>query len=467
MKKIKLSRLFFFLFLIVFVILIITFGYFNFSNNMDDLDLSCPDCNIILFNLDLLRADQVGLINQGISATPNIDSFFSDGIIFTDASSVSGVSYANCVSVLTSTETFLNEHEASGSFLEEEGLMLIDRVPNIASVFDSHYSIFYGNSACGEESGLDGDFNESIFYGKEFDLQIESFLKSLSNVSEPFLIFLRTNVLHYPYGIVNNKTIFQEFYQNYDYEDYQTDYDYIIFEYQFPLRGRFVQVLDGPFNVSQDYEIIYELEVYGNKTFMNFSSYKEIQQNYFNQVRYADYLMKSFFDFYETNLANNTIFVFYSNHGDGLYQKGMPSHGPPIQQIIHVPFMMKHPKIDKLIEIKEPVTIVDILPTLADFLGIEINHLISGFSLNELIQNKENKREYIFAKFTPYEVIREDAWKLILTSRDNRLFNLDNDFNEINNVYEDNDKIAHRLESELFNYKKEMIDEFEKEYGEN
>ena len=41
-----------------------------------EADLSCPDCNVIFLNIDLLRADFVGLTEPMAKNTPNIDKFF-------------------------------------------------------------------------------------------------------------------------------------------------------------------------------------------------------------------------------------------------------------------------------------------------------------------------------------------------------------------------------------------------------
>ena len=44
---------------------------------LDIKSLSCEGCNLLLLNIELLRADYVGLLNsENISNTPNIDNFF-------------------------------------------------------------------------------------------------------------------------------------------------------------------------------------------------------------------------------------------------------------------------------------------------------------------------------------------------------------------------------------------------------
>ena len=62
-------------------------------NKPSEGKLYCPKCNIILLNIDLLRADYVGLINPSQDLTPNIDQYYNNAIQFTNAISASGATY--------------------------------------------------------------------------------------------------------------------------------------------------------------------------------------------------------------------------------------------------------------------------------------------------------------------------------------------------------------------------------------
>jgi len=86
-------------------------------------DLSCPDCNVIFLNIELLRADYIGLISNehGDNITPNIDKFFEDGIIFEDASAPAGSTQMSNIEVLTNTDPMIikgiiNFYKDKGSF---------------------------------------------------------------------------------------------------------------------------------------------------------------------------------------------------------------------------------------------------------------------------------------------------------------------------------------------------------------
>ena len=68
--------------------------------------LSCRDCDVVFLNIDLLRADFVGLLNDQIAETPNIDRFFKDSILFTDVSASSGVTAISNTATLMGRDGF-------------------------------------------------------------------------------------------------------------------------------------------------------------------------------------------------------------------------------------------------------------------------------------------------------------------------------------------------------------------------
>ncbi len=92
------------LFIIILSILILLLSGCSTQNK---LDLSCDNCNVIFFNVELLRADHVGLINnEYVNTTPNIDKFFAHSIIFDDVTSPVGETTISNIATLTNTDAF-------------------------------------------------------------------------------------------------------------------------------------------------------------------------------------------------------------------------------------------------------------------------------------------------------------------------------------------------------------------------
>lgn len=79
-------------------------------------------------------------------------------------------------------------------------------------------------------------------------------------------------------------------------------------------------------------------------------------------------------------IANNTIFVFTSDHGDMLYSHGNVKKQQPWDESLLVPFVLRYPeklgKEQKVLEM--PINTPDILPTLLGLSGVEIPETIEG-----------------------------------------------------------------------------------------
>ena len=86
----------------------------------------------------------------------------------------------------------------------------------------------------------------------------------------------------------------------------------------------------------------------------------------------------------ETGLAENTIVVFTSDHGDMLYSHGQIKKQQPWEESVRVPFLLRVPALHdsqgKTLDV--PLNTPDILPTLLSLAGIEIPDSIQGDDLS-------------------------------------------------------------------------------------
>jgi len=82
----------------------------------------------------------------------------------------------------------------------------------------------------------------------------------------------------------------------------------------------------------------------------------------------------------ESNLENDTILVFTSDHGDMLYSQGGQKKQQPWDESIMVPFLLRYPaKLGRKGKtIDTPINTQDIMPTLLALSGIEIPHTVEG-----------------------------------------------------------------------------------------
>jgi len=125
----------------------------------------------------------------------------------------------------------------------------------------------------------------------------------------------------------------------------------------------------------------------------------------------------------ETGTAENTIFVFTSDHGEMLGSQRQPPKRKqrPWDESIRVPFLLCYPAISshKGRSVKAPINTPDILPTLLSLAGIEVPETIEGEDLSRFILNKklDEDRAALFMNVSPFDSPDRQAFRGIRTSR--------------------------------------------------
>lgn len=176
----------------------------------------------------------------------------------------------------------------------------------------------------------------------------------------------------------------------------------------------------------------------------------------------------------ELKLAENTLVVFVSDHGEMLGAHGMRGKFNFYEESVRVPFLIRYPgKIKPAQTLSTPVSVLNIYPTVLDYAGLR-NIPTDGYSLKGLMEGTE-KPKYDFAvsewtwknKNVPSIMIRTENWKLMTTHRTGgknveALFDLKNDPYELNNLLGSNPErfkykeTAEELRSKLVGYLKDV-----------
>ncbi len=107
---------------------------------------------------------------------------------------------------------------------------------------------------------------------------------------------------------------------------------------------------------------------YGIKGFAE----KEGQNRYLNSVRYVDFFVKNLIEQYkELGLYDDTIFVFYGDHGEAFGEHGRYQHdNVPYEEGLRIPLLILDPgRRQDGRRVGAPVNQLDVLPTVLDLLG--------------------------------------------------------------------------------------------------
>ncbi|MBE7489759.1 MAG: Choline-sulfatase [bacterium] len=133
---------------------------------------------------------------------------------------------------------------------------------------------------------------------------------------------------------------------------------------------------------------------------------------------------------------DNTIIIYTSDHGDMLGKHGLWFKSSFYEESVRVPLIIHWPeRFRKGIRIKEPVSLIDLFPSLCDLAGIEPYDFLDGSSFLPALKGAplEPGRE-VFAEYadygihSPMRMIRNERYKLIYChQQDPLLFDLVDD----------------------------------------
>ncbi|MFY0605109.1 MAG: sulfatase [Cyclobacteriaceae bacterium] len=115
---------------------------------------------------------------------------------------------------------------------------------------------------------------------------------------------------------------------------------------------------------------------------------------YFANVSAVDYYIGKVLDkLEELELADNTIVVFSSDHGEMLGSHGKRGKNVPEMESLNIPFMIKYdgklkPKVDDLI-----MSVPDVMPTLLGLAGLEekIPSTVQGQNFSKILTDQESE----------------------------------------------------------------------------
>jgi len=363
--------------IIVFAICTISIGCSQNGKFQEDRnpDLSSKP-NLVFILADQWRAEATGYAGNPDVITPNLDKLAAESLIFDNAITVMAVCAPWRASFLTGQYPLTHGIFYNDKPLDPEAVSL-GKIYKKAGYQTGYIGKWHLN---GHERGTDPfsgrnqpvpkerrqgfdywkvrevthDYNNSFYFDENDQKQIwegyDAFAQTDSAISyiqrnkdNPFVLVMSWGPPHDPYP-----TAPQEFKDRYDWS-------------KITLRPNVPVAL-------QD-------------------SAKKVIANYYAHITALDVALGRLVDQLEkSGIADNTILVFTSEHGDMLLSKGVLKKQRPYDESIKVPMLIRYPsKLGKSSRhILNPINTPDLLPTLLGLCGIEIPKTVEGrdFSQN-------------------------------------------------------------------------------------
>lgn len=144
---------------------------------------------------------------------------------------------------------------------------------------------------------------------------------------------------------------------------------------------------------------------------------QRIEAIYDSDVSYTDATVAKLFDWLKAKgHADDTMVIFTADHGDELWDHGKIGHGQSLyDELVHVPLVIYYPPLFPAgRHVTEGVDILDLMPTIADALGVKIPAAAQGESLVPLASGVGGgyPRPAIASQYELAHAMRLGGWKL-------------------------------------------------------
>ena len=363
-----------------------------------------PSTPVVLISIDTLRADRLSAYGYRKIRTPHIDSFAAQGTLFTEVSSQIPLTLPSHTSLFTSTYPFENR-------IEENAERVPPGVVTLASVLRSHgykTAAFVGSAMLDRRLGLDRGFD---FYDSPFNAPP-------GRLKNPYAVRVRRD------GALVVRAAMQWLRAH-------KGQSVFLFVHLFDLHSPYV--LPPGF------------------------AHKSGISAYDAALEYEDHVTGEFQrELAQDDWWSRALVVLLSDHGESLGDHGESSHGYFVyQSTLRVPVILHWPAGTHgyTPQATEPAGLIDVAPTILDFLRISAPPSFEGASL--LKAEEPQRAVYSESMYThdafgwaPLRAVRLGQYKYIEAPKP-ELYDLQRDPQEHTNLLRTNPSEAGALRRRL------------------
>ncbi len=362
--------------------------------------------NVVLISIDSLRPDHLGCYGYRRDTSPNIDRLAARGATFLNAVSTTSWTLPAHISLFTGTD--ISVHGVAN-----DGLSLHSGIPVLAEALkESGYrtaafcSSPYLNPAFGFDRGFDTyhntdlekpDFEDTIFLEDRNQWQ-----KVHEDITSPRIEELAA-----------------------DWLDRHRDEKFFLFLHMWDPHFDFIP--PAPYDTLFDPD--YQGEISPRHFMFNQAINPDMDPRdlehiialYDGEIAFTDHHLGRIFDrLEELGLLDRTMIVITGDHGTEFFEHGNKGHRTTLyDETVHIPLIVVLPGRDlKGRKIAGQAGIIDIAPTILDYLGRPVRPPIQGRSLLPALAGEDTEEEI------PRLLELEDNLRALRTNRYKLLFNI-------------------------------------------
>lgn len=425
--------------------------------------------NLLYVFADQLTGFSLGCNRNADARTPHLDALAARGTILPNACSCAPVctparitmwtgryagslgTLANDARIPAGTPSMAAAFRAAGYLTSYVGKWHIGGAGNVPVVEDLRggFEAFAGfqchNEFRKEVLFFDEENQPIPFSGRHrtdatFDLAIER-LRMAASDGRPFLLCVSEQAPHYPCQPSE--------------------------EFLAPFRGRWMNVRPNTVEETDPYTPTYSPPSPKREEDPTYEAYGGDLQQYLRHYQAAVSQVDAgvgrlIEELERLGIAENTIVVFSSDHGDMQGSHGLINKCVPYEESVRIPFVAAGPAIASGAVREEAIGTVDFFPTFAELCGVELPPGVAGHSMAKVLKGETaaSARPVFAEDQSGWAMVRADRWKLVTDIRGEKcrmLFSLADDPFEMKNL------VGTETASDIENRLLELLQQWRKE----
>lgn len=456
------------------------------------------ESNIIIILLDALSAKHISLYGHPRETMPNLESFAKVSTVFHQHHSAGNFTAPSTASLLTGTYpwTHRNLHLNGSITREYVGKNIFSVLPQTYTTFgytqnpfveillDQFKADLDRHPLMAEGSLIDkkilqrnenyqiGFLSEEIIRGEFAPYKPALFFGTLIDIIQELIFNLRKKQYEKEYILIpNNETglsfVLEETFQ-WVFDSIQTiPAPFFAYYHLFPPHGpytptnEFLDYFDDDLTPIQKPEHVFS-------TGESAEVLKSYSHSYDQYIAHTDDELGHLLDNLKTaGYFENSYILVTSDHGE-IFERGIHGHTNQVffEPLLRIPLVIHQPGQNDREDVDTPTSIVDILPTVCQITGQPVpdwveGKILPGFENTQpeleraifFVEAKENSKFLPLTKATtglikwPYKLVHYFGYELLEDGFE--LFHLEDDPEELNNLYEELPVIAQSMQNEL------------------
>ncbi len=432
--------------------------------------------NVLLITIDCLRADQLSCMGYSKKTTPHLDRFSKKGVLFKQAIAQGPLTRPSFQSILTSTyplmyggyERLSEKRISIAEVLKKEGYKTgaFHSNPWLSSFFGYNrgFEAFEDSLAKGQTKRYKAAFEEEL---EKVSEKLHSLIKKIFSLKHKISSWISPGKKrHYiPADKITKKAMSWI-------EDNQGEDFFVWLHYMDPHHPHLpIEDCMDFYNQPLDQEKIINIQQ-KNRTPHKLTD-KELElmiDLYDGEIRYVDlWINKLLNKLKDLGISDETLKIVTADHGKHFIDRGNSSFVRLYDETIHVPLIIDAGKDFGSDTIEQQVELLDIPPTILEYLNLEKPDKFMGENLLPLLNNDSWEEKYAFSEVVVgaenedkkvkgdiQRSCRTPNWKCVLDEKTKNfeLYNLKKDPNETFDFSEEKDNKAEKFLTEIKKHEK-------------